>query len=95
MGAIHGAVDVRHRMERAPQAGRPQRTAPGSVQMRLLRRFLCDTFGQDVIEYALLAAFIGCLGAAAWAGVKTGIGTRYGNWDSCSPPVRAAQPVRL
>jgi Flp pilus assembly pilin Flp len=60
--------------------------------MRLVRRFLRDTFGQDVIEYALLAAFIGCLGAAAWAGVKTGIGTGYGNWDSCSQQLAQCTP---
>jgi Flp pilus assembly pilin Flp len=60
--------------------------------MRLLRRFLRETFGQDVVEYALLAAFIGCLGAVAWQNIKTGLGTAYGSWDGCSQQLAQCTP---
>ena len=32
----------------------------------MIRRFLFDESGQDVIEYALLASFIGLVGVVAW-----------------------------
>jgi Flp pilus assembly pilin Flp len=45
-------------------------------------RLMTDDAGQDTIEYALLAAFIGVAGAVIWPVIATGIGTAYGNFDS-------------
>ena len=40
-----------------------------------LRRALSDARGQDMIEYALLAAFLAVACAAVFPGVSTGIST--------------------
>src|SRR5258708_36367510 len=45
-------------------------------------RFLTDDAVQDIVEYALLAAFIGTVGILAWQGVRTSVGTHYTGWDS-------------
>src|SRR5215831_12633717 len=52
------AVAILHRMLSAA-------TRHGDPRGQLRRLFLEDT-GQDVVEYALLTAFIGFAGAAAW-----------------------------
>ena len=43
----------------------------------LLRRLASETDGQDLIEYALLTAFIGMIGFAAWNAIRTGLGLAY------------------
>jgi Flp pilus assembly pilin Flp len=58
---------------------------------QLMTRLLAEECGQDLIEYALLAAFIGTVGIVAWQSVGTGIGNAYVGWDSgvqglSSPP---------
>ena len=48
----------------------------------LMRRFLSEEDGQDIIEYALLSSFIGF---SAWTSVsllRTALGTTYSTWDS-------------
>jgi pilus assembly protein Flp/PilA len=51
----------------------------GRKQMRtLLVRFVHDTEGQDLIEYALLAASISIAVIAAMQGVAAALNTRYG-----------------
>ena len=59
---------------------------------RLLERLLREDTGQDVIEYALLSAFIGVIGVLAWQNVGSRLGTLYVGWDtgvqdlsSCTP----------
>jgi Flp pilus assembly pilin Flp len=52
------------------------------MTMNLLRRWLLEEDGQDLIEYALLSSFIGF---SAWAGasyLRTALGTTYSAWDS-------------
>jgi Flp pilus assembly pilin Flp len=52
------------------------------MTMNLLRRWLFEEDGQDLIEYALLSAFIGF---SAWTGVsflRTALGTTYSTWDA-------------
>jgi Flp pilus assembly pilin Flp len=66
-----------------------QRTGNRTVQ--LLRRLAIETDGQDLIEYALLTAFIGMAGAAAWNLMQTGLGTAYSSyvtavWNLWDPP---------
>jgi Flp pilus assembly pilin Flp len=58
----------------------------------MFRRFIVDDRGQDLIEYALLAALIGTVGVLAWQNIVVGIGQAYLGWDtgvqklsSCTP----------
>ena len=45
----------------------------------LLKRFVREDEGQDLIEYALLAGFISLVAIAAITGVGTGLNSVYGN----------------
>ena len=45
----------------------------------LVSRFVRDTDGQDLIEYALLAAGIALAAVAAINGVGTALNTQYGS----------------
>ena len=42
-----------------------------------LARLFFETDGQDMVEYALLTAFIGFAGAAAWSAMQTSLGNAY------------------
>ena len=48
----------------------------------LLRRFVVETDGQDMIEYALVTTFIGFAGAAAWTAVQTSLGNAYNGFET-------------
>jgi Flp pilus assembly pilin Flp len=48
----------------------------------LLQRLLIDECGQDLIEYAMLAAFIGIAGWAVIMTVPDAIGQTYSSWVS-------------
>jgi len=48
----------------------------------MLLRFLKDDSGQDLIEYALLAAFIGICTVAAWINVPSVLAAKYAAWDA-------------
>lgn len=57
-----------------------------------VRRFLTDDGGADLIEYALLSAFIGVCAVVAWTNIPPHIAAAYTNWDasvqnlsSCTP----------
>jgi Flp pilus assembly pilin Flp len=60
-----------------------------------LTRLLFETEGQDLLEYALLTAFIGFAGAAAWSVMLTALASLYGNvadapwtlWEPANPLV--------
>lgn len=59
---------------------------------RQLARLLREEDGQDIVEYALLAALIGTVGILAWQSIAGGIGSAYTGWDtgvqdlsSCTP----------
>jgi Flp pilus assembly pilin Flp len=47
-----------------------------------LRRFLRDDECQDLVEYAMLAAFVGLAGAAAWVLVQNAIAAGYIAFDT-------------
>jgi pilus assembly protein Flp/PilA len=53
---------------------------PAVKQSNLVRRFISDDRGQDVIEYALIAAFIGIAGILALRGIQSAVGTTYSSW---------------
>ena len=59
-----------------------------------LRRWLSDDSGQDLIEYLLLASFIGI---GSWVGLQlmeTAINTTYQSWDKASQEIwEAPEPV--
>lgn len=55
-------------------------------------RFLRDESGQDVVETALLAAFIGTTGILAWTGITTGLGDHYAGWGSGVEGLSACTP---
>jgi len=47
----------------------------------VLRRLLAEEDGQDLIEYALLAVFIGIVGIVTWQAIGSGIFNDYTGWD--------------
>ena len=50
--------------------------------LHLFARLIRDDSGQDVLEYALLGAFIATVGIAAWESVGVRIAAAYTGWDS-------------
>ena len=57
---------------------------PGRTFASFLVHLAAEDDGQDMIEYALLVAFIALVGAATWNAITGGIGTAYQAWDSGS-----------
>ena len=51
-------------------------------QSGLAGRLIFEDRGQDLVEYALITAFIGVVGILLWENIRTGIGGAYANWDS-------------
>lgn len=71
------------------------RSGPFSLEAsvsRLIVRLVREETGQDVIEYALLSAFIGTVGILAWQGIGAGIGTAYNGWDGGVQGISACTP---
>jgi Flp pilus assembly pilin Flp len=48
----------------------------------LLKRFAFDEGGQDLAEYALLAAFVGLAGLAVWVVIQNAVAGRYVEMDT-------------
>jgi Flp pilus assembly pilin Flp len=59
---------------------------------QLAKRFITDEGGQDIIEYALLAAFIGTVGILTWQSIGTGIANKYMAWDGGVQGLSACTP---
>jgi Flp pilus assembly pilin Flp len=49
-------------------------------RFELLRRLLREDSGQDILEYAVLAAFIGIAGMLALRGIRESVGDTYSSW---------------
>ena len=49
---------------------------------RLLKRLIVEETAQDILEYALLGAFIGTVGILAWQSIGTGVANAYLGWDT-------------
>jgi Flp pilus assembly pilin Flp len=47
-----------------------------------LKRLLVDEEGQDIVEYALLVAFVGLAVLAAWIAIQNAVANGYLNWDA-------------
>ena len=52
------------------------------ARWRRFAAFLADDHGQDLVEYALLAAFIGIAGWAILLTIPNTMATAYTNWQS-------------
>ena len=48
----------------------------------LLRRWLSEDHGQDLIEYALLCSVIGFAGIVAFSFISDAMNTTYTSWDT-------------
>jgi Flp pilus assembly pilin Flp len=48
----------------------------------VLSKFIRDEDAQDLLEYALLGAFVGFAGAAVWANVVSLLGDRYAEYNN-------------
>jgi len=48
----------------------------------LIRRWLLDDRGQDLVEYALLGALLAVTGVAAYELLRLNLGTSYLEWDT-------------
>ena len=63
--------------------GRLTRVMRALLEMRrLIRQLQREDRGQDIIEYALLAAFIGVVGIVAWQNIGVGVSNAYSGWDA-------------
>ena len=51
------------------------------IHLCTMRRLLTEDDGQDLIEYALLSAFIGLAGVAVFNGIGTSMQTAYDAWE--------------
>jgi Flp pilus assembly pilin Flp len=49
---------------------------------QLIIRLMREECGQDIVEYALLAAFIGTVGILTWQSIGVRIGGKYVGWDT-------------
>ena len=58
----------------------------------MLLRFIQDETGQDLIEYALLACFIGVCAVVAWTNIPPKIAAAYANWDSGVQTISCCTP---
>jgi Flp pilus assembly pilin Flp len=57
-----------------------QRSSATHAACTLVRRFVFEENGQDVVEYAFGAAFIGIVGYVALNGITAAVGTTYASW---------------
>ena len=66
----------------------------GFNMRRQFRRWFVEEAGQDLIEYALLAAFVGLAGLAGYSAISAAIGNNYTGtnssvldlWEIPAPP---------
>ena len=62
--------------------------------LNTLRRLISEEDAQDLIEYALLSAFIGLAGVAVFSGIGTAMGAAYNSWiDGADGAVDMPDPV--
>jgi Flp pilus assembly pilin Flp len=58
----------------------------------MFRRLVADDRGQDLIEYALLAALVGVVGIIAWTNVGAAMFNTYSGWDAGLQNLSATTP---
>lgn len=52
-----------------------------------IARFVRDESAQDLVEYAMLGAFIGVVGILVWQNIVTLLGARYTEYNTNIPPL--------
>jgi len=57
-------------------------TLVDSPVWRFVASFIDDEHGQDLVEYALLGAFVAIITAVGLRVIERVIGTQYGVWDT-------------
>lgn len=62
------------------------------IMKKLLLHFIAEDSGQDLIEYALLSAFVGIVGIVAWSNISPKIGFAYQTWDTNVQAISACTP---
>ncbi len=62
------------------------------IMRALVKRFWREECGQDIVEYALLAAFIATVGILTWQSIGTGIANAYTSWDGGVQSLSACTP---
>lgn len=59
---------------------------------RMLKRLAIEDESQDLVEYALLVAFIALTSIAAWLAIQNALETGYGNWDTNEQTLSSTTP---
>lgn len=59
---------------------------------RMLERLLIEEDGQDIVEYALLVAFVGLTAMAAWLAIQNALNGAYGRMDTRQQNLSAVTP---
>lgn len=59
---------------------------------RTFNRLLREDDGQDLVEYALLVAFVGLAGLAGWLAIQNAIADGYTWWDAADQDLGAVTP---
>ena len=57
----------------------------GGTVTQLISRFLADESAQDLVEYALLGAFIGVVSVLVWQNIVSLLGDRYTDYNTNVP----------
>lgn len=60
--------------------------------VRMLARLAIEEEGQDLIEYALLSAFIGVCAIVAWNSIPTAIASTFLSWDTSVQTLSSCTP---
>jgi pilus assembly protein Flp/PilA len=63
------------------------------IMKNLIVRFVREEEGQDIIEYALLAAFISISGYTILSGIGTSVNSIYTKVNSATSSAQAAAPA--
>jgi len=56
------------------------------------RRWLADDSGTDLVEYALLATFIGIVGVLGFQAIGNNMNTSYTSWDDAVDSIWEVPP---
>jgi Flp pilus assembly pilin Flp len=92
--------DQMHDVQPARAAMKEQIRRTAANASRLLSRFASEEDGQDIVEYAFLAAFIGVTSYLALNGIRDAVGDAYDSWldpdvgvpSAWNPPEPPAPP---
>jgi Flp pilus assembly pilin Flp len=58
----------------------------------ILKRLLIEDQGQDLVEYALLVAFVGFMGLLAWLAIQASLANGYVAMDGNEQDLAATTP---